>query len=278
MTDTFPELPYNSVNKVINKNDIISIFQQYGLHTEPKNIDFYRTAMVHRSYCTRKNENFTEGNIQCPLNCLPLQEESYERYEFLGDSILGVIVATYFFNRFIDRENEGFLTKMRTKIVNGIMVAHLCSLTPLPSFVIISKQIEANNGRDNTKIKEDLFEAFLGAMYKDFYEQQQEDSSINALSLCETWLINLLEENIDFTQLILANTNFKDQFQKYFVTLHNYFPLFYELNNETTANGKIYNVCIKNDMQGIIAVGSGSSKKLAENDAAHNALNNVGAI
>lgn len=266
------ELPYNTSNKVIQLGDVTSILLQYDLDAKPKNIDFYRTAMVHKSYCTRKNENFEDGNIQCPEDCLPLQEESYERLEFLGDTILATIVSIYLFDRFPERENEGFLTKIRTKLVNGNMLSQLCSYTRIPEFIIISKQIESNNGRNNKKILEDVFESFLGAMYKDFQTQAETNPSIEPLSLCRTWLINLIEENIDFTQLILSNTNYKDQFLKYFITTYGYSPQFYEINNETTPFGKKFDVCIKDKLESIIAIGTGSNKKQAENDAAYNAL------
>jgi len=269
---THQELPYNEMNKIISEADVLSIFQRYELDAQPINIDLYRTAMVHRSYCTRKNENFLTGNTECPENCIPLQEESYERLEFLGDTVIATIIGNYAFDRFPERENEGFLTKMRTKLVNGNMLAHLCSFTQIPKFIIISKQIESNNGRLNKKILEDCFEAFMGAMFKDFCLQNQSDPSINPLMLCDTWLINLIENNVDFTELILSNTNYKDQFLKYYINTFNETPKFYEINCEVTATGKRYEVCAKNSKMAIISSGVGSSKKIAENDAALNAL------
>lgn len=270
------ELPYNHQNKVVGKKDIECILKEYGVDLEPQNLDFYRTSFVHPSYCTRKNENFSDGNIHCPPNCLPLQELSYERFEFLGDTILGSSIGDYLYDRFPD--DEGFLTKMRTKLVNGKMLSHLCSLTKLPEFVIISKQIENNNGRYNIKILEDIFEAFIGAMFKDFCLQQETNQNINAFCICQKWIVTLIEENIDFTNLILSNTNYKDQMLKYFVLQNNYVPHFYEINHETTPTGKRYDVCIKDNMQAIIATGSGPNKKAAENDASYNALKTFGEI
>lgn len=272
------DLPYNPKNKVIQKKDIQNILKEYGVDLMPENIHLYQTAFVHPSYCTRKNENFSDGNVNCPENCLPLQEVSYERFEFLGDSILGSSIADYLYDRFPN--DEGFLTKMRTKLVNGKMLAHLCSLTKLPEFVIISHQIEHNNGRENMKILEDVFEAFIGAMFKDFSIQSEnkKDSFINPFALCQNWIVTLIEENIDFTNLILMNTNYKDQMLKYIMLHFNYIPQFYEINHETTSTGKRYDVCIKDNMQAIIAKGSGPNKKAAENDAAYNALKIFGEI
>lgn len=269
------EFPYNVHNKILCKESIMRIFKSFSLNAEPKNLDIYQTSMVHKSYCTRKNENFVDGNVNCPDNCLPLQEESFERLEFLGDTVIATIIGNYLFDRFPERENEGFLTEIRTKFVNGVMLAQLCSLTKIPEYVIISKQIESNEGRRNKKILEDVFEAFIGAMFKDFHIQSEMDSSINPLAICETWIINLIEENVDFTKLILSHTNYKYQFIKVFTTNHGYAPQFYEINNETTPTGKRFDVCIKDNMQAIIATGTGASKKLAENDAAFKCLSTM---
>jgi len=258
-------LPYNDLNVLITKEDVEKI-TKFPIG----DIMIYRTAMVHRSYCTRKNENFLNGNIQCPPSHMPLQEESNERLEFLGDAVISLIIGRYLFERYPD-DNEGFLTKMRTKLVNGNMLATMCDWIKLHSFIIISKQIEANSGRLNRKILEDTFEAFVGAMYIDMG-----NSGENALQKVEEWLINLIEDNIDFSELVASNTNYKDMFIKHFQHAYNYLPKFYEVNSETLNNGKIYTVCIKDNNRAIISMGKGKSKKYAENDAALNGLKYFG--
>ena len=55
--------------------------------------------------------DFKNSNSKCPDDCLPLQDMSYERLEFLGDSILEMIVSSYLFERYPD-QNEGFLSKL----------------------------------------------------------------------------------------------------------------------------------------------------------------------
>ena len=97
---------------------------------------------------------------------MPLQENSNERLEFLGDSILNLTVARYVFDRYPD-DNEGFLTNMRTKLVNGKMLAFLGEKIGLQNHVVISKQIESNRGRSNKNVLEDAFEALIGAIFLD---------------------------------------------------------------------------------------------------------------
>ena len=206
------EMPFNPKNILLNESDLTELFNNNGLKgIKFHNINLYRNALVHKSYCTMKNADFNSGNIKCPPDCIPLQEMSYERLEFLGDSILGMIVASYLYERFPD-QNEGFLSKIRTKIVNGKMLGFLSDKIGFPKFAIISKQVEESNGRTNFKIMEDIFEAFIGAIYIDF--QTQNDSitlpnniNITPLSgtgyyIVEQWIIYIIENYIDFSELI----------------------------------------------------------------------------
>ena len=257
------DTPYNPKNTLICKSDLQDILQKYGIKDETKNIGLYRCALVHKSYCTRKNENFVDGNVSCPENCLPLQEESNERLEFVGDSILGMVVAAYLFERYPD-QNEGFLTRVRTKLVNGKMLAHLCKVVGLNKYILMSRQIEENDGRDISNILEDAFEAFLAAIYLDF-----------GFAHAQLWIIDVLETNLDFTELILQNNNFKDQILKHYQQNFGYIPKFYEVDIETVNNQKVFKVCLKDSQGNIISIGTGASKKEAENSASKSAMESM---
>lgn len=256
--------PYNAANHLITPTELQSILSAYDIIEPFRNIDIYRNAFVHKSYCTRKNENFLNGNIHCPQGCLPLQEESNERLEFLGDSILGKVVGAYLFERYPD-ENEGFLTKMRTKLVNGKMLAHLSEIVGLKPYIILSKQIEEGDGRDSANILEDTFEAFIAAIYLDYGDDGDK--------MAREWIIGVIEKNLDFAELIRNNNNYKDIFLKYFHQNYNYAPKFFEMKVEIVNNQKRYSVCVKDQKGNIMSIGKGASKKEAENDAAKNALN-----
>lgn len=257
-------VPYNEKNRLLSDADLSMLLNEYGVTAKYNNIDIYRCAMVHKSYCTRKNENFYEGNIECPPNCIPLQEESNERLEFLGDSVLGTVIAAYLFERYPD-ENEGFLTRLRTKIVNGKMLAKLCKTVGLNKYILLSKQIEDNDGRNISNILEDSFEAFLAAVYLDFDYQT-----------AQSFIINVIETHLDFSELIITNTNYKDQILKYFQHTHGYIPKFYEVDVETNShNHKTFKICLRDKHNNIISRGQGSSKKDAENMAAKTALESL---
>ena len=115
--------PYNFSNKLVTKPDVIDILKKVNINDfTPNNIKLYQEAFVHSSY------NFLEDykDFEKPENCLPLQEKSYETLEFLGDSLLGCMTAEYLFLRF-EGEDEGFMTKIKTRIVNGEQLCYLAT-------------------------------------------------------------------------------------------------------------------------------------------------------
>jgi ribonuclease-3 len=254
------ELPYNNKNYLITEADVRLILNTYDIPNKINNINVYRKAFLHKSYCTRKNENFVTGNVNCPADCLPLQEESNERYEFLGDAILNVTVAEYLYLRY-PQENEGFLTRMRTKLVNGKMLAHLSSIVGLNKYIIISKQIEDSEGRNNLNILEDAFEAFIAAIFFDAGPERAKE-----------WIINVIESNLDFSELVRMNNNYKDIMLKYFQQNHGYIPKFYEVSVNNDGRNKIFKLCLKDNKDSMISYGEGKTKKEAENDAAKKAI------
>jgi ribonuclease-3 len=260
MSDIQDDLPYNPGNTLINIDDVKSILALQGMQIHVKDINIFRKAFVHKSYCTRKNENFITGNVNCPANCLPLQEESNERYEFLGDAILNMTVAEYLFERY-PSENEGFLTRMRTKLVNGKMLAHLSELVCLSRYIIMSKQIEDGDGRRNLNILEDAFESFISAIYFD-----------QGIDFAKEWIINVIEGHLDFSELVKMNNNYKDILLKYFQQNHGYMPKFFEIDISSDGRTKTFKLCLKDNKDSIISYGQGKTKKEAENDAAKKAI------
>jgi len=277
------ELPYNNQNIILQESDLKTFFDNNGLKDiKFNNINLYRNAFIHKSYCTMKNSDFTSSNIKCPSDCIPLQDMSYERLEFLGDSILGFVVANYLYMRFPD-QNEGFLSKIRTRIVNGKMLGYLAEKIGFNKFAIISKQVEEANGRNNYKIMEDIFEAFIGALYIDF---QTTDDIVTLPSkiklepltgagyfIAEQWIIYIIENYLDISDLILQKTNYKDMLINYMQQTFQYTPKFNEINiSSTKENNKIFSYCVRDRTNTIIATSQGTSKKEAENNVSREAL------
>ena len=257
------EMPYNNKNTLLDVENLKLFLSNNGLHNYHLNdINLYRTAFVHQSYCTMKNHDFINSNIKCPEDCLPLQDMSYERLEFLGDSILDMIVSSYIFERYPD-QNEGFLSKIRTKIVNGKMLGFLSNKIGFNKYAIISKQVEDSNGRNNYKIMEDIFEAFIAAIFLD---------SNSNYNLVYKWIISVIEDNIDFSELISNKTNYKDMLIYYMQHHLQDIPKFLEIDVATRDCIKIFRYCVKDKNNAVISNSTGTSKKDAENNAALEAL------
>jgi len=140
----------------------------------PKNINYYKTAFIHRSVKVL-DEN---GN---PIN--------YERMEFLGDAMLGSIIAAFLF-KMVPEGNEGYLTQMRSKIVSREQLNKLGKKLNLIHFV----KSTISKNRMGINIHGNIFEALIGAIYMDrgyvycekFIEKKVIDTYIDIPSLENT--------------------------------------------------------------------------------------------
>ena len=258
----FKTNPYNEFNKLISSSDIINILKKYNINDfSVRNLDLYQRAFVHTSYTKLKDyESFTN-----PGNCLELFDKSYETLEFLGDSIIGNIISLYLYNRYyiIHNQDEGFLTKLKIRLVNGEQLSEFSKHIKLYDFLIISKHIQENcEGKENINLLEDIFEAFIGALYLD----------TNSYELVSDFLINLIETHIDFSDLILNDNNYKDQILRFFQHKFLVNPL-YKTTKYEDKNMFECSICQSFDnKEKIISSGSGVTKKKAEQEAAKNAL------
>ena len=262
---TDDQSPFNPDNVILKEEDLNNFFKSHNIDYRFKNINLFRNAFVHKSYCTMKNSDFETGNLNCPDNCLPLQEMPYERLEFLGDSILGYTIAKYMYIRYPD-QSEGFLSKMRTKIVNGKMLGYLSDRVGFTRFALISKQIDEMHGRGNYKIMEDIFEAFIGALYIDS----------NDINIVENWIISVVETHVDMVDLIMKNTNYKDMLLSYMQNRFQDTPKYFEINVVTTNMQKVFTYVVKDRDSNILGTATGYSKKDAENNCSLEALKYFG--
>ena len=167
--------------RVISTADISTILSQYlnGADATPKDPALYQRALVHRS-CSPAAAVRRVANKDNPG-----ADSSYERLEFLGDAVLSLLTATYLYERY-PLENEGFLSRMRTRLINGKALASLCAHTSLPGFVVA--QTTALATAPDTL--EDVFEAFVGALYLDL-----------GIDVARRWLVGLYEDHVDFAEL-----------------------------------------------------------------------------
>ena len=277
--------PYNFNNKLITEDDVKKILQAYDINDNINNLDVYQKAFIHKSY-RKKNPLDIGEDVEIadkPEGALELFDYDNETLEFLGDSVLGVIVAKYLFERFPE-ENEGFLTKMRSKLVRGEMLGSLAKMLNFGEFIIISRHIEDKcDGRNSVDILEDSFEAFLGAMFLDFNETDNYNLMENFYSgigyqICEKFIIHFIEDKVDFADLIRKNTNYKEQLMKFFKEKYGELPRYGQISVEGSQNERVYTMCVYDPEGNILEQGVGQSKKKAEQKAAKNILVKEGIV
>ena len=287
MTDE-PQIfnPWNSKSQLITQSQVEKILKDHDIEETITNLDFYQRAFVHKSYLKRSlhlAEQYQNTVVEKPSNCLDLQEKSYETLEYLGDAILSATIASYLFERF-PNEDEGFLTRMRTKLVNGEMLGSLGQKMRLDEYIVISQQVlEKNDHKVGYKLVEDLFEAFIGALYLDFNEEELEHPRLEFYSglgfqICQVYIINVIEKYIDFSDLIMNDYNYKDKLMKYFQQNNKEILKYKEIMAEGSANNKTYTVCVVRKDESILAYGKGPTKKKAEQCASQNALQKLGLL
>jgi dsRNA-specific ribonuclease len=95
--------PYNQNNREIKETDINNILKNYGVPDTVHNLNLYKRAFIHKSYCKRPHlENVANEIIIAaqPQNCMSLKTKSNERLEFLGDGVLELITKYYLYRRF----------------------------------------------------------------------------------------------------------------------------------------------------------------------------------
>jgi dsRNA-specific ribonuclease len=276
----------NEKNKYITKKFIENMLSSRNIDYQVKNIDIFIQSTVHKSYIKHppeywKSRSSTVTNLDLnPIpykliqKTIPLKDKSYERLEFLGDSIIHYILAEYFYNRY-DQEDEGFMTKLRTKIESSETLATFCKIIKLSDYIIISRYIEKNDGRtNNLSILEDTFEAFIGALHLD---------SPDGLNACRSLIIYLIENHINLADLLCNETNYKALLSQYCHKKKWADPIYGILSVNGPDNNKQYTVYVKRRYKKhedgcIVGTGIGSSKKRAEQEAAKEALIKFGEI
>jgi ribonuclease-3 len=277
---------YNENNFYISKEIIHSILRNCNIHNEVNNIELWQQAFVHKSYCSmndfKKNEKFYGSidsiNIDENDHIMPLQKDSNEVLEWLGDGVIQSVVAIYLYKRY-NKQREGFLTKIRSKLVKTETLSKLALHLNFDKYLIVSKHIEIIcNGRKNARILEDCFEAFIGAMMTDFGSKNESEG----FTKCTQFIINLIEQKIDITELIINDDNFKDQLMRYYQKKYNgKFPkyeqktIIQQINDNGIVNKK-FHMFVRDNDNNIIGDGIARSKKEAEQKAAKAALMHFG--
>ena len=276
--------PYNFNNCLLKPTDINNLLNQYDVDLKISDLNKYQLAFIHKSYTKKNPEDYGEDVIiaEKPEGALELFDDQNERLEFLGDSVIGLVVGKYLFERFTT-EDEGFMTRLKTKLVNTDALCYFAKELGFGKFMIISRHVEDKcQGRESSKILEDAFESFIGAMFLDFNETELDEKydfySGIGFQVCETFLINLIEDKIDFADLIMKDYNYKDQLLRYFQQNFHETPKYKEILQEGTGQDRRFIMAVVDANGDNVAEAEGKSKKKAEQLASKRALIKYGVI
>jgi ribonuclease-3 len=271
--------PWNPRNKIIDDTTIITILKKYGVSQPPPKPNLFRQACVHKSYVDRREEwaaESADGQEQIlaerPPNCLPLQEADNEECEFAGDSLLGCVVALYLYERYAGK-GEGFLTRLRTRIVNNKMLGALAKKMGLEPWIVVSRHVEevCAGGRGNLRLLGSMLEAWVHALYKNF--ETPENPGL-AFTIVQKFLVTIIQRHVNFVELITDDNNYKDQLLRLFQAKYHQPPRYKEVEVTGPPHDRVFTMGVidPQDETKILAKSTARNKKVAEQEASKLAL------
>lgn len=217
------------------------------IHVKFKDKNLLNRALIHRSYV---NESST-GKIK-----------DNERLEYLGDSVLGLIVNEYLFKRFEDYP-EGDLAKIKSAVVSEPTLAKVARDIKLGNYLLMGKGEELSGGRDRSSILANSFEALIGAVYLD-----------QGLKECRNFILSLLKKDIERIDRMTYLRDPKTTLQEYVQKKYKDRPVYEVMEENGPDHKKEFIVrLIINGTE--VSRGTGTSKRKAEMTAAEHILKKI---
>lgn len=232
----------NKISQLIQP-DIRELYQRIGYAF--KNEELLIMALKHRSYIAQAGEQRIQSN---------------ERLEFLGDSILSMVISRHLYKKLPD-ESEGNLSKLKSIIVSGENLSRVAIRFGLGEYMIISDAEAKTGGRNKSSLLEDCFEALVGAIYLD-------GGLIRAESFIKK---SLLQDSFEDLANLSSNRNYKSDLLELVQSYGLKPPTYKVINEEGPEHQKTFTVMVI--VQNLeISQGSSLSKKKAEQEASAKAL------
>lgn len=203
-----------------------------------KDRELLKLAFIHRSFIN-ENRNVNEHN---------------ERLEFLGDSVLNLLISDYLY-RYLPNTPEGDLSYLRSRLVDANSCCTYVQKLDVSSYVLLGRGESMNDGRGRTTILADLFEALIGAIYLDGGQEAAKKFLFKNFS---TEIGQILKTPI---------RNFKADLQDFAQKKYREPPLYTVISEEGPDHSKKFIVSVS--INGVVmGQGEGSSKKEAQQKAA----------
>ena len=209
-----------------------------------KNIELLKTALTHKSYSY-------ENNV-----------ESYEKLEFLGDSVLEYITSEYIFKNFHDLK-EGEMTKVRATVVCEESLAGIAKKHNFSDFLYLGKSERFTNGHARMAILEDTMEAVIAAICLD-----------GGIEEARKFIISNLADSIKFATKHVGLKDYKTVLQEKLQVNGDVNIEYITISERGPDHNKSFEVELRCDGV-VLAHGRGKSKKEAEMQAAQRALEGV---
>ena len=212
------------------------------IHIKPKNIENYVLALTHPSYNADANTKHYD----------------YERLEFMGDAVLGYVVADLIFKIYPEMD-QGIMSKLRSYLVKSKSLAIYARKINLANYIRTGHSISPDKINESDKILEDVFEALIAAIYLD-------QGMSRVYSYIKSFIYNDIK-NADLDVL----TDYKTKLQEEVQAEHRNSVVYKTIDEQGPAHNKTFTVSVSFDGV-VIATGKGKSKKEAEEAAAKAAL------
>ena len=210
-----------------------------------RNITLLQNALAHSSYANERWHNSLKSN---------------ERLEFLGDSILGMVVAEYLYHKFPDRP-EGELTRMRADMVCEKTLAAIAGRIDLGRHLLLGNGEEQGGGRSRDSILADAVESVIAASFLD-----------GGMEAARKFIQQFVLVEVPVTKL--HNTDYKTSLQELVQQKKNQVLSYTLIAESGPDHDKRFEVEVKLNGK-VVGAGSGSSKKRAEQDAARVAMESL---
>ena len=209
-----------------------------------KNVSLLQNALAHSSYANERYHNSLMSN---------------ERLEFLGDSVLGMLVAEHLYRNFPDRP-EGELTRMRADMVCEQTLAKVANGLNLGEHLLLGKGEEQGGGRSRNSILADAVESVIAACYLD-----------GGMEAAVRFVQKFILINVPLTRM--HNVDYKTALQERVQQKKNQVISYRLVAESGPDHDKQFTVELSINGE-VVGMGNGSSKKRAEQDAARVALEN----
>ena len=189
--------------------------------------------------------------------------ETYERLEFLGDAVLDLIVTEILFEKY-PKENEGFLTKLRAKIVRGDTLFEMSKKLGLNEFLEIGERAAGQGIELSKSVLSDLYEALVAAVYIS-----------SGYDSAHRFVASHIDRFINFKQILKYIDNYKSLLMEYSQSEKMKLPKYRVIGEDGPGHNKTFHVAVYIENKKL-GEGTGKSKKRAEQAAARDALEALG--